>query len=278
MNKKFQNEKLPLVDKIIKLNLNTIFISPSYLYLILDYCKKNNIRLHLKNIIIGTEKISKEKFKEAIEFFGPIIQEGYGMAEILPPLTLIGSKDYIKNNKINKTLLYSAGKSLSGVKIKITPDKRFKKIGRIAVKSKTISKSYLNNPELNREHYKNNWFYSNDYGYINNKSYLHVLGREEDIIKKNGKFIFRTEIEEILYKNKNILTCYVIQLNEKIIAFVSLKNQSNKLKSEEIIGFFRKKINKDFVPEKIIILKEMPLNASGKIDRVKLISLMKIFN
>lgn len=229
---KFNEEKI--ISLITKQKINTIFITPSWLNLLIDFCKYNKIKPKLENIIIGTEYISKEKFKEAIEFFGPIIQEGYGMAEVLPPLSF-------------------TGKPVQGVEVKIVDKKG--KIGRIAIKSQTVSAGYWNNKELNKKCFKDGWFISDDFGYINKQGYLYVAGRVQDIINSKN-MIFSRDIEENLHRQPDVFEACVLQKNGKIIAFVSLKNNLE--------------IKKPSLVDEIKILPVLPKNFSGKIDRKKL--------
>ena len=245
---KFDEEKI--INLITKQKINTIFITPSWLNLLIDFCKYNKIKLHLKNIIIGTEPISKEKFKEAIEFFGPIIQEGYGMAEVLPPLSF-------------------AGKPMHGVKIKIVDKKG--KIGRIAVKSQTVSAGYWNNEELNKKCFKNGWFISDDFGYINEQGYLYIAGRAQDMVDSKN-MIFKRDVEEILHKHPSVLEAHVFLKNNKVYAFASLKKDAE-IKSEKELLYFCNNNLKNISIYLIKILPILPKNYSGKIDRKKLLSL-----
>lgn len=258
---KFDEEKIVIMIKNEKIDI--IFITPSWLNILIDYCKYNKIKLHLKNIVIGTEPISREKFKEAIEFFGPIIQSGYGMAEVLPPLSLICSKDYIVDGKISEELLGFAGKPVTGVEIKIID--RMGKIGKIAVRSPTISAGYWNNPELNKKYFKDEWFLSDDYGYINKDGYLYISGRAQDIIEKDS-MIFSRDIEETLHSYPDVLEVFVFKNNAEIFAFVSFKKGS-KVESEKGLQDFcgknvrlKNKIN-------IIVFPRLPIRLTGKIDK-----------
>lgn len=267
---KFDEKKA--ADLIINKNINIIFLTPGYLNLLLDYCRYNKIKLPLKNIIIGTEIILKEKFKEAIEYFGPIIQAGYGMVEVLPPLSIIGPKDYLSKDGINESLLASVGKHMQGVEVEII-DKQGQ-IGRIAIKSRTVAKGYWNNPELNKKCFKDGWFISDDFGYIDKGGYLHILGRIQDIIDLKN-MIFRKNIEEILYGHPSILEAHVFSKNNKVFAFTSLKKGFKTKNEKELLAFCNKKLKNTFV-ESIVILPFLPKNYSGKIDRKKLLSLNMI--
>jgi len=265
------------VSLIMKNRVNNIFMSPGYFMPFLEYCKTANIKPALSNIIIGTEPMPGEKFKEAIEFFGPVVQEGYGMAEVLPPLCLLSPKDYmLPGGKVREGVLLSVGRPLKGVRIKILNEKIEKcpvgKIGKIAVKSSSVSCGYWNNPDLTRAHYKKGWFYSDDYGYFDSEGYLYIMGREKDILSRRGeKFVFAREVEEILHTHPYVSEACVLSGNDKKIrAFVSLKKEFPGFKPEELIKFCGDKTDKNAVPETVYIVPELPKNESGKIDRKKI--------
>ncbi len=265
------------VELIKKYNINTLFLTPTYLIEISNYCRENKVSLSsLKRIIIGTEPISRDKLKQMINFFGPIIQQGYGMAEVLPPLTLLSSEDYVNKNALNEERLFSVGKILDGVKIRIINNEGKQlppgKVGKIVISSSTVSKGYWNNEKLTKEHYIGGWFYTNDFGYIDKEGYLYVCGRKQDIIMNlDGKIIFRKDIEEILNKHSDVLDAFVFSSGKMdIIGGVSLKNNSKKIQAKELIQFCKDRLDNDIVPEKIIILPNLPKNASGKTDINKL--------
>ncbi|MFA5856227.1 MAG: class I adenylate-forming enzyme family protein [Candidatus Pacearchaeota archaeon] len=265
---KYFNEK-KVVELILKNNIDFIFISPIEMIKLLEHCKENEIRLPLKKIIIGTERIPKPKLIESINYFGPIIQIGYGMAEALPPITLNSKNDYLINNKINEKIIYSVGKPLKGVIIKIinkdnNPIKEGH-IGRIIIKSKTVSKGYLKNLELTKKRFKKGWFISNDYGFFKN-GYLHILGREEDLITEDG-MLFTGDIEDFLYGFKDIKEVCVIKDNGIINIFLALKNN----KKQEIISLLDNKYKYLDLAFKINFIESIPINASGKINRKKLL-------
>lgn len=273
------------ISAILRYKVNSIFVSPSLFICMLDYCKSKIFKLpSLNAIVIGTEAMPQEKFKEAIEFFGPIIQRGYGMAEVLPPLCLLCSRDYIHNGKLNADRLLSAGRALTGVRIKVI-DKEGRqlpssKIGRIVLKSATLSQGYWHNPQLSQRHYKDDFFYSDDFGYIDEQGYLYILGRKEDIIKEDKEgIIFACEIEEVLHKHPKVLETYVFESSAKIVACVSLKGDSKDVTSEKLIKFCQERLEKDKVPHVVTILPELPKNASGKLDRIRIrMDLLKVYN
>jgi fatty-acyl-CoA synthase len=262
---------------IVKHKVNSFFMSPSLFIGLVDYCKRKGIKPLLDKIVIGTEAMPGVKSKEAIEFFGPVIQEGYGMVEVLPPLSGVDSRDYMKRGTLDEAVLLSAGRAFKGVKIKVVNRKKMslppKRIGRIAVKSGTISKGYWKMPELTRRHYKKGWFYTDDYGYLDKKGYLYILGRKRDIIRENkGNPFFTRQVEEVLHGHPRVLgACVFVSARKRLIACVSeRKSSKSALKPEELLKFCGHNLEEYGIPDAIKIVSELPINASGKTDRKKI--------
>ncbi len=267
-----------LISYIKKYNVNRLYLTSSWFLELLWWCKKENERLNsLESIIIGTERIPPLKLKEAIEFFGPKINVGYGMVEALPPLTMLSPYHYYKKGRLKTKLLESVGKIIKGVKLKVINDcGSFPKIGRIAIKSPTVSSGYLKIEKT--KYFKKGWFYSKDYGFIE-KNFLYFSGREEDVFHKEENFIFAQNIEDKLYSLSFIKRCAVILKDKGSFIFVSLEEGFDKEKAYNIIDeFYKKNFNKILPLYKILIKEKLPLTPLGKLDRKKLEKEVKNFS
>lgn len=94
------------------------------------------------------------------------------------------------------------------------------------------------------------------------------LERKDFQIKHMGYRIELGEIESNIFAIDGILSCACIYDNEKdnIVLFY----QANSIDEEEVFSEAKKRLVPYMVPEKIVRLDKMPINANGKIDRVKL--------
>ena len=114
-----------------------------------------------------------------------------------------------------------------------------------------------------------------DKGYIDTNGSLHFLGRKDDICNINGLKISTSKIENALIK--------VFQTNE-LIVIPSHKNDSDTLKAfiagekqftkQEVLKSLKPYLTDFEIPKQFIYLKTLPKNESGKIDKLKLQSLM----
>ncbi len=157
---------------------------------------------------IGGAALSKfvEQFLYEAEF--PYII-GYGLTETAPMLTggtIIGKR----------TKLYSAGKAMYGVELKIVD-------GEIYAKSPSVMMGYYKDEEKTAEVMDDGWFLTGDLGYIDEDGYLFISGRSKNvIIGSGGENIYPEQIEARINQNEAVLDSLVTEIDGKIIARVHL--------------------------------------------------------
>lgn len=84
--------------------------------------------------------------------------------------------------------------------------------GRIAVQSSQVINQYIDN-KLNKNHFKDGFFISNDYGFLQSPSKLKVLGRVDHLLNI-GSIKFASEpLEKEIEKNTDIKSCVVLADN-----------------------------------------------------------------
>ncbi len=143
---------------------------------------------NLRTLIAGAAAIDP-KVAEGMRDFGIEVFQGYGLTECAPIAAL------------NRDCYYrdaAAGLPLPGVDIKIdNADENG--IGEILIRGKNVMLGYYNKPEETAKILRDGWFYSGDYGYIDEDGFVYITGRKKNVIvTKNGKNIFPEELETYL--------------------------------------------------------------------------------
>lgn len=168
---------------------------------------------NLKGIVSGAAPLSADIIRD-FKTFGIDILEGYGITECSPLVSV---------NRLGKTKLHSVGTPVLGCEVKIVKQDENDETGEIAVKGNNVMLGYYNNPEATAAVFtEDGWFLTGDIGYMDKNGYIYITGRKKNvIILSNGKNIFPEEIEEYLYKCKEIAECVVVgkpnQLGETVI-------------------------------------------------------------
>ncbi len=126
-----------------------------------------------------------------LQFFydlGIPVANGYGLTEAGTAITVNDLKPFRAD---------TVGKPLPGFEVKLVhcdPDG----IGEICVKSRTIMKGYLKDPELTAETFSDGWLRTGDLGRFDSMGHLQLFGRVKNmIVTEGGKNIYPEDIENV---------------------------------------------------------------------------------
>jgi len=85
----------------------------------------------------------------------------------------------------------TCGPPMPGVEVRLSPE------GEIMVKGENIFSGYYKNPEATREKIREGWYYTGDFGYIDEDHHLVVIDRMEDLKELKGGRKFSPQFAEI---------------------------------------------------------------------------------
>ncbi|WP_299775414.1 class I adenylate-forming enzyme family protein [uncultured Tateyamaria sp.] len=150
--------------------------------------------------------------------------------------------------------------------------------GEIAIRGPNVMAEYLHNPEATAKTFAGEWLRTGDLGHIDEDGYVFVTGRLKELIIKGGENIAPREIDEVLYSEPDIIEAAAFarpckSYGERVEAAVSVKPGSQ-LSEAALIALCHQRLGAFKSPESIHFLKELPKGPSGKIQRLKLASLI----
>jgi acyl-CoA synthetase (AMP-forming)/AMP-acid ligase II len=199
------------------------------------------------------------------------IDELYGMTEALSCIT---------NPPFGAQRLGSVGKPVVQTRLRIVDeqdrDMAAGQTGELLVQSPAMMVGYWNDPEATAEALRDGWLHTGDMARCDLDGYYWFVSRKKEIIIRGGSNISPLEVEEVLDSHPAVhLSCVVgfpdAHYGQIVGAYVALRSDvSPKPGEEELRKFVADRIAAYKVPERMIILEEMPLNSTGKVDRKKL--------
>ena len=106
------------------------------------------------------------------------------------------------------------------------------------------------------------------------EGYFFFCGRKKQIIVHDGSNICPQEVEGALLEHPGVANAGVIGIHdlvhgENVRAYITLAEGTARPASQELIQFARARIGYK-APEEIVVLDQMPLTATGKLDRTSL--------
>lgn len=157
---------------------------------------------NLTAIVCGGAKVDPKLITD-FKAFGILIQEGYGITECSPLVSV---------NQRGKERLCSVGTPIPNCEVKIDRTMPDEKTGEVLVKGDNVMLGYYENEEATREAFTyDGWFRTGDIGYLDKDGYLFLTGRKKNvIILSNGKNVFPEELEEHLGKCEYVKECVVL--------------------------------------------------------------------
>src|SRR3989475_11619338 len=149
--------------------------------------------------------------------------------------------------------------------------------GAIPARGPLLFAGYFNNPEEDKTAFTpDGWFRSGDLGEMRAGGNIAITGRIKDIIDRGGVKFNPLEVERLLDSHPKIMQSAIVPmpdpvLGERACVFVTLKTPSDKLALDELVDYLLKKnIAKNKLPERLVVIPEMPLTPTRKIIKGRL--------
>ncbi len=146
--------------------------------------------------------------------------------------------------------------------------------GEIVIRGANVMGGYENNPQANADAFVHGWFRTGDQGVMDGDGYVTITGRLKEIINRGGEKISPREVDETIMAHAAVHQCVTFALphevlGEEVAAAVVLRPGA--AASEKELRQFAASRLADFkVPRKILILQEIPVGATGKLQRIGL--------
>ena len=149
-------------------------------------------------------------------------------------------------------------------------------VGELAIGGHGVAVGYHNRDELNLEKFvelndcDGKFFMTGDLARWNHDRNIIIVGRNDRMVKYNGYRIELDEIQSVIVGLDNVKEASVfITANNLLIACVSANSESV-LKPADIQGLVKNKLPNYMLPNKIIILDELPHTPNGKLNNKEL--------
>ena len=206
--------------------------------------------------------------------FGAPVIESYGMTEASHQMA---SNPLPPRTRKPGTVGVAAGPEIRVVNERgetVQPGER----GEVVIRGENVMRAYENNPAANETAFYDGWFRTGDLGTMDDDGYLTINGRLKEIINRGGEKISPREVDEIIMEHPAVHQCVTFamphdMLGEEVAAAVVLREGAD-TNDRELRTFAAARLADFKVPRKILIVKEIPVGATGKLQRIGLAKLL----
>ena len=265
-----------LIDVLRAERPTHVFTTPSLLIDLLDHPDLHaGDMVSVRQYIYGSASMPVAKLREAIARFGMIFQQGYAMAEAMPPIAMLPPRDHVDDGLAPElSALSSSGHVAQGVAVQIRDERGSAVLpactrGRIWVRTPTVFEGYPDQPELNREVLREGWYFTGDYGYFDASGRVHVLDRRQNLIERPEGRIYPRLVEERAHECAHVKEAALVEVRNRTCLCVSRRRRSRSLDASAIERELRAHLAATLPawqqPERVVVMDELPRSFLAKL-------------
>lgn len=253
---------------------------------LLQHMRDNDLKLStVKRVLIGGAAVPEMLIRAFNDEFGVEVIQGWGMTETSPIGTVSNilpeMKSWSFDDQIKQRI--KQGTPPLGVELRLVNDAGNDlphdgtTYGRLVIKGPTVAESYFKGDGSILD--ARGYFDTGDVATIDEYGFMHITDRAKDVIKSGGEWISSIEIENLAVGHPKVELAAVIgaahpKWDERPLLILKLK-EGETLDKKEHLDFLEGKIVKWWMPDDVVSVEEIPLGATGKIDKKLLRERMK---
>ncbi len=228
---------------------------------------------NLRRILTGGAVAPPSVMKAMIDNFPGIpIYNGFGQTEMSSVTCVLRGEDAARK-------LDSVGKPIVNVEARIVDadmrDVPVGTVGEIVYRGPTVMQGYWDRPEATEEAFGGGWFHSGDLCRMDEEGYVSVVDRTKDMIISGGENIYCAEVEAIIDSHPKVKEVALIGVadakwGETPVAIIVPADPLDPPVESEIIAYCRERLASYKKPTAVILVDELPRNASGKVLKTRL--------
>ena len=228
-------------------------------------------------LIYGAAPLCEDMARMLIDAYGTQnFYQVYGMTETGPAGAVLKPADQVRKAG-------SIGKGgMLGVDLKVIDDHGHDVEaggeGEIWMRTDSVMEVYMSNPRDTAEAFIDGWYRTGDIGRVDEDGYVYVIDRKKDIIITGGENVASREVEEVLSAHPDVSQVAVVGATDErwgeAVCAVVVPAPGAELDTDELIRWTEDRLARFKRPKRVLTLREMPTNASGKVDKRRIRELL----
>lgn len=260
-----------IVDAIRRAGVTHALLYPFLLYDLLRQDDLDPTHLaSLRRVLCGGDTVQPWALQQfARRFPGIALQQGYGLTEGGGLSTVLDHRETLAHpDSVGRPLPLTRVRTVGSTGTPCAPGE----VGEVWVRSPAVSGTYWNNTEASRETFVEGWCRTGDLGRITADGFLVLAGRAKDMIRSGGENIYPAEVEAVLAEHPEVGAVAVIAVpDEKYIevgcAVIRAVDTLGPEPERRLGVFAAQRLARYKCPRYYVFVEELPVNASGKVQK-----------
>lgn len=262
-------------ELIAKHQLTNLFTVPTILKMMVDHPSVDTLdHSSLRYVVYAGAPMYREDQKSALRKLGNVLVQYYGLGEVTGNITVLPPE--LHNPEDDPTLKAgSCGYERTGMQVSIQDGEGRElgagDVGEICVCGPAVFAGYYNNPEANKDAFREGWFRTGDLGYMDEEGFLYITGRVSDMYISGGSNIYPREIEEKILVHPAIAEAAVVGVpdpkwGEVGVALCVLRPGAD-ISERDLLEWMGTRVARYKVPKRVFFWGELPKSGYGKVPK-----------
>ncbi len=227
----------------------------------------------LRYVIYAGAPMLRQHQKLALGKLGNCLVQYFGLGEVTGNITVL--PPHLHSVEDTEMPVGSCGFARTGMDIEIQDEAGAPlpagEIGEICAIGPAVFNGYYRNDAANASAFRNGWFRTGDLGYLDDRGFLFITGRQSDMFISGGSNIYPLEIENVIATHPAVAEACVLGLpdpkwGERGVAVVSLA-PDHALDATALTEFLKERLASYKIPREIVFVDEIPKSGYGKITK-----------
>lgn len=259
------------IDMGTRHRIRTLKLVPTMLSAIVDL----EVPVPFDSLIYGASPISPRLLQIALDRIGPRLIQGYGQSEVPCTITVLRKHEHEGGGPSR----FSAGRPWRTVEVAVV-DADGQPVpvgeqGELIVRGPHAMDGYHNLPAETAEVLRDGWIWTKDIARTDDRGFVYLLGRRDQMINSGGFNIAPAEVEGVVGQHPAVKECVAFavpddQWGQSVAVAVSASGMAP-FDAEQIIDFSRASLGFRR-PRYVYLVDSIPHSAYGKVDRPRLIA------
>jgi acyl-CoA synthetase (AMP-forming)/AMP-acid ligase II len=175
-------------------------------------------------------------------------------------------------------LLRSVGFPFPGTRVRLVDDAGREvptgQAGEIVARSDSMFRGYWRDEAATEATLTNGWCHTGDVGLFDERGLLYLVDRKKDVIISGGENVYSPEVENAISAVDGVAACAVVGVPDdrwgEAICAVVVPSAGNSPTLQALQDGVRQQLAGYKVPRRLVLLAELPVLASGKVDKKRL--------
>ena len=252
---------------------HTAFVVPAMAQLLIHHPGFASADLSsLERLVLGSAPLAPNTLRTLQDRLpGADVLNSYGMTEG-------GHATFTMDPAAARSRPGAVGRPTPPVEVRIVDDRGQDRptgeVGEVWTRNPAGHREYYRDPEATARQWAGGWLHTGDLGHLDADGYLYIVGRKKEMIVRGGMNVYADDVEAVLQAHPDVVEAAVVGiphavLGEDVAAYVVLRPGSGTT-AEGVVEFAGRNLADYKVPRRVVVVGELPRNASGKVVKARL--------